>query len=271
MMGSKAATVYPQWWGVVSNSAIALGALLGVVLMQQTRLDRASLKKLNPEQAEQQEALQIQLMKRSPTLGFDNAIANWAFLKFIGYFGDEQLRNQTGYQLNSDYFDLLTKSDPRFMEAYLFISSAVSFMQANPELGVELMDRGTAVLSPEINPISYLLWRYKGIDQLLLLNDIPGAIKSHEMAAEWVKGTPDEDFASVYEQTAQFLKSNPDSISVRFWAWSEIYYSTVDKTVRSRAEEELLKLGANKRVAEDGQVYFALPSSNSSADNSDQK
>lgn len=262
-MGSKAKAVYPQWWGVFSNSAIALAALLGVVLMQQVRLDRVLLKKLNPEQAEQQEALQIELMKRSPTLGFDNAIADWAFIKFIGYFGDEELRNQTGYELNDDYFDLLTKRDPRFMEAYLFISSAVSFMQAKPELGVELMDRGTAVLSPEINPRSYLLWRYKGIDQLLLVNDIPGAIKSHEIAAEWAKGTPDENFASVYQQTAEFLKSNPDNISVRFWAWSEIYYSTVDKTVKARAEEELLKLGANKRVGEDGQVYFALPLSDS--------
>lgn len=263
MMAAKAATVYPQWWGVVSNGALALVALFGVVLVQQTRLDRASLKKLNPEQAEQQEALQIELMKRSPTLGFDNAIADWAFIKFIGYFGDEELRNQTGYELNDDYFDLLTQRDPRFMEAYLFISSAVSFMQAQPELGVKLMERGTAALSPQLNPRSYLLWRYKGIDQLLLVNDIPGAIKSHEMAAEWVKVTPDEDYGSIYEQTAQFLKTNPDNTSVRFWAWSEVYYSTVDRTVKKRAEAELLKLGANKRVAESGQVYFALPSPNS--------
>lgn len=262
MIGSKAETVYPQWWGIASNCAIALSALLGVVLIQQHRLDRASLNQLNPEQAEQQEALQIELMKRVPTLGFDNAIANWAFLKFIGYFGDEELRKQTGYELNDDYFDLLTKRDPRFMEAYLFISSAVSFMQAKPELGVELMDRGTAVLSPEINPRSYLLWRYKGIDQLLLVNDIPGAIESHQMAAKWAKGTPDEEFASVYQQTADFLTSNPDSISARFWAWSEIYYTTVDKTVKARAEDELLKLGANKREDENGQVYFALPQSN---------
>lgn len=259
MVGSKTVTISPQWWGVVSNSAIALVAFVGVVLMQQVRLDRASVKMLDPEQAEQQEALQIELMKRSPTLGFDNAIANWAFLKFIGYFGDEELRKQTGYELNDDYFDLLTKTDPRFMEAYLFISSAVSFMQAKPELAVELMDRGTAVLSPDINPRSYLLWRYKGIDQLLLVNDIPGAIQSHEMAADWIEGTPDEDYGPIYEQTAQFLKSNPDNVSVRFWAWSEIYYTTVDKTVKERAETELLQLGAKKRVAEDGQVYFALP------------
>lgn len=260
-MAAKSEPLHSQWWDVLSNGAIALAAFLGVVLMQQTRLDQASLKQLNPEQAEQQEALQIELMKRSPTLGFDNAIADWAFLKFIGYFGDEELRKQTGYELNDDYFDLLTQRDPRFMEAYLFISSAVSFMQAKPELGVELMDRGTAALSPELNPRSYLLWRYKGIDQLLLVNDIPGAIESHEKAAEWVKGTPDEQYASIYAQSAEFLKSNPDNISVRFWAWSEIYYTTVDKTVKARAEDELLKLGAKKRVGEDGQVYFALPPS----------
>lgn len=262
MVTSKVTTVYPQWWAIASNGAIALAALCGVVLMQQSRLDRAGLRSLSPQQAERQAALQIELMKRSPTLGFDNAIANWAFLRFIGYFGDYELRDLTGYELNDDYFDLLTRRDPRFMEAYLFISSAVSFMQAKPELGVELIARGTEVLSPEINPRSYLLWRYKGIDQLLLVNDIPGSIKSHEMAAEWVKGTPDEEFASIYAQTAEFLKSNPDNVSVRFWAWSEVYYSTVDKNVKARAEAELLKLGANKRVDEKGEIYFALPVSN---------
>ena len=262
MVSVKIATISPHWWGVVSNSAIALGAFSAVLFVQHASLERASVNRLNPEQAEQQDALEIELMKRSPSLGFDNAIANWAFLKFIGYFGDEELRDRTGYELNDDYFDLLTKRDPRFMEAYLFISSAVSFMQANPEMAVEFMDRGTAVLSPQVNPSSYLLWRYKGIDQLLLVNDIPGAIESHKMAADWVKGTPDEDYGSFYEQTAQFLATNPDNISVRFWAWSEIYYTTVDDTVKARAEEELLNLGANKRVAEDGQVYFALPSAN---------
>jgi hypothetical protein len=262
MVTSKVTTVYPQWWAIASNGAIALAALCGVVLMQQSRLDRAALNSLSPQQADRQEALQIELMKRSPTLGFDNAIANWAFLRFIGYFGDEEMRQQTGYELNDDYFDLLTQRDPRFMEAYLFISSAVSFMQAKPELGVELMGRGTEVLSPKINPRSYLLWRYKGIDQLLLANDIPGSIKSHEMAAQWVKGTPDEEFAPIYAQTAEFLKSNPDNVSVRFWAWSEVYYSTVDKNVKARAEAELLKLGAAKRVDENGEIYFALPVSN---------
>jgi hypothetical protein len=66
MMAAKAERFSRQWLGIISNGAIALGALFGVVLMQQTRLDQASLKKLNPEQAEQQEALQIELMKRSP-------------------------------------------------------------------------------------------------------------------------------------------------------------------------------------------------------------
>ena len=169
MVSVKIPTISPQWWGVVSNSAIALGAFSAVLFLQHASFERASVNRLNPDQAEQQDALEIELMKRSPSLGFDNAIANWAFLKFIGYFGDEELRDRTGYELNDDYFDLLTKRDPRFMDAYLFISSAVSFMQAKPELAVEFIDRGTAVLSPEINPRSYLLWRYKGIDQLLLV------------------------------------------------------------------------------------------------------
>jgi hypothetical protein len=82
------------------------------------------------------------------------------------------------------------------------------------------------------------------------------------MAAEWVKGTADKDFAPIYAQTAEFLRSDPDNTNVRFWAWSEVYSTTVDKKVKARAEAELLKLGANKRVDEDGNIYFALPVSN---------
>lgn len=52
------------------------------------------------------------------------------------------------------------------------------------------MERGTKALSPQIHPRAYLVWRFMGLDQLLLLGDIPGAIRSYEMAANWAAESP---------------------------------------------------------------------------------
>ncbi|NER38566.1 MAG: hypothetical protein F6J93_32210 [Oscillatoria sp. SIO1A7] len=256
-MESKVKTEIRPGLGLASNLAIALLAFAGIVAMQLPRQQGADVRMLDPELAEQQEAIQLELIERLPTLGFDNLIADWAFLKFLIYFGDDQARAKTNsYALNDDYFDLISKRDPRFTEAYLFISTAVSFSQGKPEIAIELMERAIAAANPERDKRAYLLWRYKGIDKLLLLGDIPGSIRAHEMAAEWVKGTPDEALATPFQQMAAFLKGNPNSENVRFWAWSDVYYNALNDKVRQKAEEELLKLGATKKVEPNGEVSF---------------
>lgn len=227
--------------------------------MQQAKLNNSRLDALDPQQAEQQEAIELELLARSPTFGFNNLLANWTFLKWVQYFGDEEARDQTGYTLNDDYFDLITRLDPHFAEIYPFVSTAVSFTQGEPEKAIELMERGTKALSPEIDPKAFLVWRFKGLDELLLLGDIQASIYSHEMAAQWVKDTPYEDLAELYEKTAEFLRTDPDSTSVRLWSWNEVYRTAVNKTVQERAEQELLKLGAEKQITENGQVRFVLP------------
>ena len=263
-MESKAKKETRPGLGLASNLAIALLAFAGIVAMQLPRQQGASSRMLEPEVAEEQEAVQLELVARSPTLGFDNLIADWAFLKFLLYFGDDEARAKTNsYALNDDYFDLISKRDPRFTEAYLFVSTAVSFSQGEPEIAIELMERASAAVNPQRDKRAYLLWRYKGIDQLLLLGDIPGSIRSHEMAAEWLKGTPDEELAAALQQMAAFLSNNPKSKNVRFWAWSDVYYNALNDKVRQKAEEELLELGAVKQIEPNGEVRFVMRRSES--------
>ncbi|MBK4731911.1 hypothetical protein JJD41_18840 [Oxynema sp. CENA135] len=243
------------------NSAIVALALVGVVALQQLQLDRPPQSTLTPEQQQQQWGLRLQLLERTPTLDFDNVIADWTFLNFIQYFGDDPARLQTGYDLNDDYFKLITQLDPRFVEIYLFLSSAISFYQADPELSIQLMDRGTDALSPTMHPDAFLVWRYKGLDQLLLLGDIQGSVRSHEMAARWAQASGNTELAEIYRRTAEFLKTDPDSTRVRFWGWQEVYYTAIDRQRQQKAEEELLKLGAKKQVDSQGRVTFILPES----------
>jgi hypothetical protein len=197
-------------------------------------------------------------LKRSPTFGFDNLIADSTFLSFLQYYGDTPVREQTGYSLSPQYFDIITRLDPRFVDIYLFLSGTLSYQLGKPELAIQLMNRGTAALSPQINPKAYQIWRFKGLDQLLLLGDIPGSIHSHEMAAKWAKGTPDEYLVPIFQQIVEFLRKDPNSIPVRLQSWATIYAQATqvkDKQTQERAKQEIEKLGWQLEI-KDGQLYL---------------
>ncbi len=265
-----------KWLSLLLNGVIGLVALAGVVTMQssgqlggmppdvQRQKALSAISATNFKQATQQEvqqeALRLKMLKTLPSFGFDNLIADWTFLKFLQYFGDDEARDVTGYNLSQEYFDIITRRDPRRVEIYPFLSVAVSFYQAKPEIAVQLMERGTSALSPQIHPQAWIVWRTKGLDELLLLGDIPDSIRSHEMAADWVENTADgPKLAPIFRGTAEFLRRDPDSVPVRFAAWSTVYAQTKDKIVRLRARQALVKLGAQVQKDRDGRESFILP------------
>ncbi|MEG4517788.1 MULTISPECIES: hypothetical protein [unclassified Microcoleus] len=268
-----------KWLSLLVNGVIGIAALAGVVAMQSSgqlggmspvdlpgqkplsAISTASFKRAAQQEA-QQEALRLRMLKTLPSFGFDNLIADWTFLKFLQYFGDDEARDVTGYNLSQDYFDIVTQRDPRWADIYLFLSTAISFYQGKPETAVNLIERGTRALavSPQLHSQSWIVWRTKGLDELLLLGDIPESINSHEMAADWVEGTPKgQKLAQMFRATAQYLRRDPDSVPVRFTAWSTVYAQTTDKLVRQRARQALVKLGAQVQKDKDGNESFILP------------
>lgn len=262
-MMPKDGTVRSRWWAVIGQGVIAAIACAGIVTLQRSQLASPSLWVSAPAQAEQQEALRLRLLKQLPTFGFDNLIANWTFLNFLQYYGDVEVRSKTGYSLSPEYFDIITRLDPRFVGVYLFLSNSVSYQVGQPKRAIQLMERGIAALSPEIDPKAYQVWRFKGLDQLLLLGDVSGSIKSHEMAAQWAKGTPDDALAFVFQATANFLREDPNSVPIRIQAWSSVYYQAVasnDQATQERAKQEILNLGGEMQVDAEGRVLFSLPS-----------
>ncbi|QZZ20599.1 hypothetical protein J5X98_25775 [Leptothermofonsia sichuanensis E412] len=250
--------VQSRWLRFVVGGAISAIALVGIILMQQAQLNRPSLWVSDPKQAEEQEALRLELLQKSPTFGFDNLLADWVFLNFLQYYGDTPVREQTGYSISPQYFDLITRLDPRFVDVYLFLSGTLSYQLGKPELAIQYMDRGIAALSPKIHPSAYQVWRFKGLDQLLLLGDIPGSIHSHEMAAEWAKGTPDDYLVPIFQEVADFLRKDPNSVPVRLKSWASIYAQATqvkDKQTQARAKQEIGKLGYQLEI-KDGQMYL---------------
>ena len=266
-----------KWLSLLVNGVIGLAALAGVVTMQSSgqlggmspvgvpgqkplSAKSADSFKQAAQQEAQQEALRLRMLKNLPSFGFDNLIADWTFIKFLQYFGDDEAREVTGYNLGQDYFDIVTQRDPRWVDIYLFLSTAISFYQGKPETAVNLMERGTRALSPQIHPQAWIVWRTKGLDELLLLGDIPDSIRSHQMAAHWVEETPEgPNLAPIFRATAEYLRRDPDSVPVRFTAWSTVYAQTTDKLVRQRAKQALVKLGAQVQKDKNGKESFILP------------
>jgi tetratricopeptide (TPR) repeat protein len=250
-----------EWrnWGWLGYAAIAIAALGGVIAMQRSQLETAAGRSQTPQVAQQRQAARLQTLKQIPSLTFDNFLADWTFLSFLQYFGDDQARSQTDYSLNDDYFDAITQLDPHFIQMYPFLSTAISYYQGRPEVAIEYMNRGIAALSPQVDPNAYLVWYYKALDQWLLLGNTEAAARSFENAADWLEAARAVKTAGRFRQTAQFLRQNPDSLRLRIWGWNQVYQQTVDDRVRERAKRELLKLGAEIRKTESGRIQFVVP------------
>lgn len=220
----------------------------------------ASIKELERELSLEQ--TNLELLKQIPTFGFDNLIADWTFLRFLQYFGDGEARERTGYQLSLDYFEVIIEHDPRFQDAYLFLSSSGSIYAGEPERTVNLINQGLESLSPEM-PGGYYIWRYKATDELLFLGEPATAQASYEKAAEWarISSDPNSDrVAASSQRTADFLAENPDSRRAQVSAWAGILNNPLaDDEARERAKNRIEELGGEIVETPDGGWKVSLP------------
>jgi hypothetical protein len=203
------------------------------------------------QQRFEQTRLQLKTWEKLAPYSFRNLTASWSFLQFMQHFGDTPARNQTGYALTPEFFQFIVNRDPRFLEAYFYLSPANTLYAGRPELSVQLIGRGLGSFSPKIHPDSYYLWFYKAADQILFLGDTPGAKQSYEMAARWASqvNTPHSlAMAASARDTTKFLARNPNSKRARANAWAILLTNAVDAQTQMLAARQIKALG--------GQVYI---------------
>lgn len=201
---------------------------------------------------------ELKVLSKAPSFGFGNVLANYSFLAFLQYFGDEA-RATEGYSLTFNFFEPIVVHDPRYRDFYLFLSGSGSIYAADPAKSVELMKKGLSQLAPNEPPDGYYIWRYKGTDELLFLNDGKSAQKSFEMAAKWAHESSDEvagTVGKVSEQTAQFLADNPASKLAQINAWGSILTTALDDETRKRAITRIQDLGGDVVLGSDGQLQI---------------
>ncbi len=209
---------------------------------------------LNDEQYFQNK---IALDSQLPRFGFDNIRADFTFLLFLQYFGEEEMRNKEGYELSSAFFQNIIADDPFYRDFYIFLTNSVSMNAAQPEKSVELLEKGLSSLAPGKPEGSYYVWRYKAVEELLFLGDAQKAKQSFGTAAEWARASSlpeSEMMASISQQTADFLEKNPDSEAAQIGAWSSVLATAVDDETRGRAIKNIQALGGEVSIDENGSV-----------------
>ena len=248
--------------------AIALVCVGVIAVLQASKLTsfQREAEQTRTTEEYQQETVQTQsslaLIQKMPTFGYDNLVADWTFLNFLQYFGDRKARLQTDYQLSPTFFEIIVDRDPRFLDAYFYLSTSISLFAAQPQKAVDLIQTGMASMSPQTEPQAYYVLRSKGTDQLLFLGDTQAASQSFLKAADWitVSGDPDgPELAKDARQTAQFIRQYPNSKRVQIFGWINILTSAVDEQTRDRAKQEIQDLGGKFITTAEGNTEIKLP------------
>jgi tetratricopeptide (TPR) repeat protein len=247
---------------LIFNILLSIAITGGIIALQKPQLN--SEQKTNTEKYNRQdlkEKTTAILLAKMPSFGYDNMVANWAFLKFLVYFGDGDVRKHTGYAATTDYFKTVVKNDPRFVKAYFYMSPATSMFAGNPEQSTTLIEQGLASITPQSHPDSYFLWIYKAIDELLFLGDSQAAKHSYDKGIEWASYYNDDRSKAVsarMQQMSQFLATNPDSVEAQIGSWFQLLTNAKDDVTRRRAVDNIEKLGGKIQFTPNG-VTVTVP------------
>ncbi|MBD1869053.1 hypothetical protein H6F95_17490 [Cyanobacteria bacterium FACHB-471] len=246
---------------------VALVSIVGISVLQLPQLNHLNNRSETLSEAElnrqvESEQVQLNLLHKAPKFGFENLIADWTFLSFLQYFGDTSARNQIGYDLSPNFFEVILDSDPYFRDAYFFLSGSTTLYAGRPDRTTEIMNEHVSQLSPRLPDRAYIVWRYKGTDELLFLGDSQAAQQSFETAAEWASLYSDPESqaaAQVSQQTAKFLADNPQSKSAQIAAWVMVLGNAFDEETQRYAISQIEALGGNVSVDEQGRIQIQQP------------
>ena len=252
------------------SQSLSLGLILlmsfSVVCLQWQRMEQQADQTLRTEEEylreEQDYETNIDLLSRIPSFGFDNMVANSAFLNFVQYFGDDRARVTTGYPVVPKFFEVAIQRDPLFLDLYPMLSSTITIYSGYPLKSIELLDKGIEAIPETMKPDAYFLWQLKGTDELLFLGKPKEAEHSYRKAAEWGQKSTLE-YAQISAErslrTANFLAENPDSRNAQIGSWFNVLGSAVDERSQALAVQQIQNLGGTVEYDNEGRLTISFP------------
>ncbi|MEH1920764.1 hypothetical protein [Nostoc sp.] len=251
----------------ITTPFLICACILGVGLIQFSQLQKlinrkqsASIETLEKEI--KSENLRLKVLQKMPSFSYDNLIGDLVYLKFLQYFGDDEVRDKTGYSLSPEYFEIILERDPRFLAAYRSLSVSTSLYAAMPERAIAISEKGLKSLSPSVPEKSYYVWRYKGVDELLFLGDAKAAQNSFATAAKWASKFSDVEsqmIANTSQRTAEFLSRNPNSKYAQISTWAMVLNNQADERTQKRAIRQIEVLGGKVITTPEGTHQIIFP------------
>jgi hypothetical protein len=248
------------------NGLIVLGCFVGIFVIQNRNIDKSE-KKLSAEDYKKlvkDEKTHLIFLSHVPSMGLNNIIADWGYLRFIQYFGDIPARDSTGYGLLPQYYRFLVDKDPRFTDALSKLDVATSLFGGQPETSAVFLGQALSKIPKKfITSIPpYYLWRAKGNNELLFAGNVDAAEESYRHSIEWAQAYDDDEsrrMIDINKNSLEFLANNPDSREARIGAWVGILANRPDQKTVERVIKEIKILGAQVVVEPNGNIKVSLP------------
>jgi hypothetical protein len=235
----------------------------GIVIIQQQYV-RESVAKQTDNYIKQEEELKtaIDIQKKIPSFGYDNLVADWNYLQYIQYFGEDKAREKTGYSLVTDYFEIVADRNPRFIRAFLSLSTANSLFASRADKTVAFLNQVLPSISPKHFPEAHFVWTYKGMDEILFLGDIKAAHNSYLMGAKWARERGDfqgQQAAARITETVKFLETNPNPQKVQIYSWLSSLDRAKDQKTIQVILNNLRALGCKVSFTQEGKINVQVP------------
>jgi hypothetical protein len=258
--------VFKSFSELVFSCGIMAVSIFGIVYLQYSGI----ADKTKPATSEEynlqleDEKLKLTALGKTPSFGFSNLIADWLYLQFIQYFGDNEARAISGYSLAADYFEQIVNKDPLFTGAISKLDVAMSLFAGEPQESVnfltDALQKQPMKFQSSVPP--YYLWRAKGNNELLFLGDADAAKKSYlnSINSGQIYNTEDSRrIVEISKRSIEFLKTNPDSKFARISAWVNVLSNNPDQKTIRRVTEEIAALGGKVEVLGDGVIQIKMP------------
>ena len=256
-----------NYYKLLISAVLSALSLFGIITMQKdySSSRTSSEEKVSYQRQEQQLKASAKLLKQMPSFGFDNLVADWAYLKYIQYFGDSEARDEVGYSVITDYFETIVEKDPKFIKASLSLSAGNSIFAGNPERTVFLLDKSAKSLKPTMPNYPFMIFAYKAVDEILFLGDLKAAKESYKKAAEWAEIRNDKignHVVKLYRDTIKFLDTNPDSSMTQIAGWSMILERNNDPRIQNYAIQKIRDVGGQVIIDNEGEITVKPPKKN---------
>ncbi|MBP9092724.1 hypothetical protein KBI23_17000 [bacterium] len=177
---------------------------------------------------------------RLVALGYDQLLADFYWLAFIGYVGDGSARELDRSILADQYLDLITGLDPHFLQPYWYCAFTVGSDQKRPLRADSLIVRGI-----KANPTNWYLPYIAGINMYLFAHDEESASRYYTSASKFPEA-PDW----LGRQAGILAAKIPSSIK-EINAWETIYKTEKSSMIRMKAKNRMISLWSK--------VYYSSP------------